>query len=193
MILSFLKAKKRDNNYSDSLVQSIDAMVRAISEEDPNDYWLTDLRAFQRRATSACKPSCPEEWNQLAKDIISIYGAMGSFNDNLYPQHLRDLQSALYGSAEDVVRSTRRELGGTWVSLSDTQLFRTGQKVRLIQGEIIALQLDEKPVKAPDSPLTYVVLGRLSNDIDNMPRYHIQSDSHVRYARHNALRTAGAP
>ena len=193
MILSFLRQRKRELSHFKALVRSLDSMIGALSLEDPNDYWLAGLRAFQSRAASDCGSSPAEAWNKLAKDIISIYGAMGSFNDNLYPQHLRDLQSALYGAAENVIRSTRRELGGSWVSLPDTQLFRTGQRVALVQGEIIALQRDETPVKAPSSPLVYVVLGRVSNDIDNMPRYHIQSDSHVRYARHNALRSAGAP
>jgi hypothetical protein len=36
----------------------------------------------------------------------------------------------------------------------------------------------------------YEVVAQISNDIDNMPRYYIKADSHVWFARHNALAAA---
>lgn len=193
MILSFLRRRKIDVSYSATLVSQLEAMISALSRDQPEDYWLAKLQQFRNRSAALRDSAQPEQWNQLAKDIQSIYGAMGSFNDNMYSQHLRDLQGALYRAAENTVRTTRRELGGTWVQIPDEQLFRQGQSVTLIRHEVISLQRDETPVRAPSSPLTYTVIGRIPNDIDNMPRYHIKSDSHVRYARHNALRAAGAP
>lgn len=193
MILSFFRREKSEITHTAGLRKELDAMIGALSRENPDDYWLTRLRAFSNRAASLGESSLPEQWNTLARDVLSIYGAMGSFNDNMYRQHLRDQQGFLYSAAENTVRSTRRELGGTWVNIPDVQQFLLGQSVVLIKGETIALQRDETLVRAPSSPLIYKVLGRISNDIDNMPRYHIKSDSHVRYARHNALSKVDSP
>jgi len=175
------------------LVQELATCTGAIERVAPEDYWLKELHSFQERAASYTEQGQAVEWNQLGKDIVGIYGAMGSFNDNMYPNAVREQQNSLYIAAENVVRCTRKELGGTWFDIPATDQLKVGDEVKLIKGQVISLLRDETPQMAPQSPMIYKVISLLTNDVDNMPRYHIKADSHVRYARHNALRKATSP
>lgn len=187
MFANWFSAKKVSPSGFENLRQQLALCISVIKKIAPEDYWLRDLSGFKERADGYSERDQITEWNQLGKDVICIYGAMGSFNDNLYPDSVRKLQGALFTAAEDVVRLTRKELGGTWFDIPISEKLKVGDKVVLIKGETISLLRDETPQRAPQSPMIYSVVGMLPNDIDNMPRYHIKADSHVRYARHSAL------
>lgn len=193
MILSFLRRKRADDTPSLVLHDALQDMHKSLSAAEPHDMWLPELLShYNLAAQLIALPHTPMQWNALAKNVQAMYGAMGSFNDNMYSDQLRREQEALYSAAENVIRLTRKELGGTWFEVEDAEIFHAGTIVELIKGEVVSLNRDESPVLAPSSRLRYRVVNRASNDIDNMPRYHIKADSHVRWVRHNAIRRVSA-
>jgi hypothetical protein len=193
MILSFLRRKRINDTPSRVLHDALQDMYKSLSAAEPRDMWLAEvLSHYNLAAQLIALPHTPVQWNTLAKNVQAMYGAMGSFNDNMYSDGLKKKQETLYSAAENVIRLTRKELGGTWIEVKDTEIFQPGAFVELIKGEVISLNRDESPLFAPSSRLKYRVVSRVSNDIDNMPRYHIKADSHVRWVRHNAIRRVSA-
>jgi hypothetical protein len=135
----------------------------------------------------------PQERYSFARSIQGIYGAMGSFNDNLYSDVTRRLQATLYSKAEEELRSCWKLLGKPWHNIPEGEVFCRDEHVTLVAGQIISLGRDESERRAPHSPLVYLVEERIANDVDNMPRYRIKADSHVWNARHGALVRAAPP
>lgn len=164
-------------------------MVAALRHNEHDEQWERRL-ALLSTAAGRLGEEQVDARDTFAKEVLSLFGGMGSFNDAAYAysQETRTLQERLFTCAEDEVRACWKALGRPWHDIADAELLAPGDTVELIAGEVIWLGAGGESAKAPRSPLTYRVIERLGRDFDNMPLYAIAAESRRRIARHNALR-----
>ncbi len=157
----------------------------ALKGERYGEHWLSHIDDFLSTAESMA--TTPQSCYELGISMISIYGGMGSFNDTAYAKRTENLKSELYESIQELLRASWQSLGRKVHEIPPSAQLRTGDSVRLIFGEVISMRPTGETTTAPRSRLDYRVREVHSPDIDGMPIYFIQSDSHCWLARHNAL------
>jgi len=164
---------------------TLEVLSKALQGELYGDSWLPHIKRLI--GASKSQGSSPQGCFDFGVSITSLYGGMGSFNDTSYSKATEDLKAGLYDAARDLLRAAWAAKGEPTVQVDRSDVLRVGDSVRLIQGEIIFMRSNGELTPAPKSPLTYRIMEVCPLDIDGMPVYSIQADSHCRVARHNAL------
>ena len=125
------------------------------------------------------------------KSILSMYGGMGSINDQPFNNRTEKLKNELYLVAFDLLKIYWKNLGNEFHDDNEFSLFPIGAKVKLTPNTIRYFDNDEKPVYTPDKHLLDQTIWRIisnsSRDITNMPAYGINSNGTYSSARHNCL------
>ena len=161
-------------------------LSKSLRRERWGEAWFSQIDGFLDIARSE-DLTCSDYYD-LGASISSIFGGMDSFNDTNYSAHAEDLKSQLYEANRDLLRSAWRALGRTTHKVPDKEILHVGDHVKLIAGETISMRPSGETRAAPISKLLYRVRDVYPPDIDGMPVYFIQADSHCWVARHNALK-----
>lgn len=172
------------------LVRTLESTLFAIRGEGLTP-WTNIFEGFTRRARALQELGASAEMRyQFACEVESMFGGLGSFDSAFQADRWSAVLSNLENAISSVLRDGWRELGKPVHSIPPSEHFEVGQFVRLIPGEIISMSRLGPGRKAPASPLIYRVVARIANDLDGMPRYHLESESRGWIARHNAIRIA---
>ena len=125
---------------------------------------------------------------EFGRKVESIFGGMGSFNDIYVSNSAEEEKELLYEAVGRYLRECWIKIGKIENTIPDEELFCIGDRVNLIEGEVIYLNRNGSESKAPKSDFTYVVVSIDTPDISGMPTYTIRFKNKYRSARHNALK-----
>ena len=171
----------------DLLNEQIRLVVKAMRDED-DQFWLGVFEKHLETGSSLEKRFAnPNDISAFAREVESVFGGMGSFNDSYYSRQADAMKEALFAAIQAVLKECWAARGKPVHSIPNAEIFGVGTAVRLVSGAVISIGRDEVVQYAPDSRLTYKVMERIEDDIDGMPRYLVKADSHVWFARHEAL------
>lgn len=174
----------------DLLNEQLRLVAGAMKKED-DQFWLGVFEKHREAGAALAKRfSNPHEISAFAREVESVFGGMGSFNDSYYSKEWDAMKEALFAAIQAVLKECWAARGKPVHSIPNTALFEVGAAVKLVKGAVISIGRDETERHAPESRLTYRVVEKISEDIDGMPRYHVKSDSHAWLARHEALTRA---
>jgi hypothetical protein len=170
-----------------------ECLLRCLKElsdslQSINSHWANVLANFQKQMTDeiASDGSIQHKY-ELAREIESLFGGMGSLNDIELPKNCKRLHGELFKAVQDVLRIYWRALGRETHS-GQFKLFPIGSLVHLVPGKIRYFERNEHPVIIQvGSTDIWRVVRYEEPDITNMPSYVVQHENTFMTARHESL------
>lgn len=125
------------------------------------------------------------------KNILSMYGGMGSLNDVINSGELKKLVEILYKKSCDLLRIYWRYLGNEFHEDDEYIIIPIGTKVKLINNMIMLHDSDQKHsftyFERPEDKTVWEVVSNHYRDITNMVEYRIKNGATYQLARHTSL------
>lgn len=155
--------------------------------------WKSMFEKAGKESMAVLRSDCSWELKSGKLIDLSYFFAprMGSFREDC-PEELMDKSRGLISSTHDCLRLCWQKSGKETFNIPQEDLFSVGDKVNLVNGELLFLSFGGyKEVAAFEEIHTYEVIEYAGVDISNMPTYNIQYGQTIRPARHNALTKIG--
>lgn len=177
------------------LIQELELyLTRAIefSEFESKEKFIDEFKSI--KDTISNENTNDADWsNKLESCLkIQIFFRKGMCSKWEYvPSELSKNIDLLIETSNNYLRMCYSKSGNTTYTIDASELFSIGDKVCLIQKELLILS--DFGVKDYVDTVTrhiYTIKDTVDNDIANMPQYMIQSGGFSRLARHNSLEKA---
>jgi hypothetical protein len=125
------------------------------------------------------------------KNILSMYGGMGSINDQGFNEDTNKLKDQLYAYSFELLKEYWKDLGNEFHTDDEFLILAIGTKVKFINNSIRYFDNDQRPVFAnferKGEETVWKVISNQNRDITNMPTYGIVNNGTYSSARHNSL------
>jgi len=179
-------------NEIDCLKSEVERYIEKFDSHSDNDE-LESWKSIFISTTSKCLATLKSEtdWQSKINSLVDIHyffaPRMGSFVESC-PDELFDAATSLISTCNDCLRYCWKAKGNKTYSIPKSEILPIGQKVNLIQGELMVLGFAGYQEVADFVELhTYEVIQFTGNDISGMPTYNIKNKNTIRNARHNSL------
>ena len=172
-----------------SLEQQLASCLDTLSHH-VTAHWSGVLSRFRSQLPAVFNTASPDERYRFLRELDSLYGGMGSLNDDSLSPAGEQAREELYSAIQDALRDSWHALGREH-HVAPPRLYPIGSIVRLIPGSTRYLNRDGSACivsdTAPEANHTWRIVQHDAPDVTNMPQCTITNDSTFMLARHDSL------